>query len=177
MDFRLVRSSPRLVLVFVVAQMLFAIVPPPASAAEVCWKMLVNDYWADRRLDRPYSVSCFREAIDKLPPDVREYSDAQDELRRALALAVRDRYDRGDDPPEGLTPQPAPTAETAPPDESAPRGFFEETLDRVAPKNADAVPVQVLVLGALALILIGSSVVSRLKEYLQARRAAHARTT
>lgn len=160
----------RMLLTSLVVQALLAVAPPSAPAAEVCWKVLVNDYWADGRLDRTYSVSCFREAIGKLPPDVREYSDAQDDLRRALAATVRDRYDRTDDVPE--TPRPEPSA--APLDGKPPAGIFDEALDRVAPKNAESVPVQVIVLGALVLLLLGSAGVSRLNAYLQTRRSAAA---
>lgn len=156
----------RVLLATLVVQALLAALPSPASAAEVCWKVLVNDYWADGRLDRTYSVSCFRDAIDNLPPDVREYSDASDDLRRALAGAVRERTDVDRRAPEPASPEPAPL------DDKAPKGFFEETIDRVGPKNADSIPVQVLVLASLALVLLGSAGVSRLNEYLQARRSA-----
>lgn len=158
----------RLLLATLAVQSVVAALPSPASAAEVCWKVLVNDYWADGRLDRTYSVSCFREAIDKLPPDVRHYSDAGDDLRRALAGAVRERTDV-----TGATRAPASsTPEPAPLDDQAPKGFFEETIDRVGPKNADSVPVQVLVLASIALVLLASAGASRLHEYLQGRRSA-----
>jgi hypothetical protein len=156
----------RVLLATLVVQVLLAALPSPAFAAEVCWKMLVNDYWADGRLDRTYSVSCFRDAIDKLPPDVRQYSDASDDLRRALAGAVRERTEADRGPPEPATPGPAPL------DDKAPKGFFEESIDRVGPKNAESVPVQVLVLASLTLLLLASAGVSRLNEYLQARRSA-----
>ncbi len=30
-----------------------------------CWQELVNDYWADNRVDRPYPISCYREAMSE----------------------------------------------------------------------------------------------------------------
>ncbi len=155
----------RVLLATLAVPLLLAAPASPASASEVCWKVLVNDYWADGRLDRTYSVSCFRDAIDNLPPDVRQYSDASDDLRRALAGVVRERTEVDRGPPEPPTPEPAPL------DDRAPKGFFEETIDRVGPKNADSVPVQVLVLASLALVLLASAGASRLNEYLQTRRS------
>ena len=155
----------RVLLATLVVPVLLAALASPASAGEVCWKVLVNDYWSDGRLDRTYSVSCFRDAIDNLPPDVRQYSDAGDDLRRALAGVVRERTEVDRGPPEPATPEPAPL------DDRAPKGFFEETIDRAGPKNADSVPVQVLVLASLALVLLASAGASRLNEYLQTRRS------
>jgi hypothetical protein len=160
----LTRTLVRLLLITLVLQTSFAIVPAAAPAAEECWKTLVNDYWADGRLDRTYRTSCYRDAIGKLPPDVQHYSDAQDDLRRALAGAIRDRYE-GD-----AGARDSSTTQAAPVDEEAPRGFFEEAIDKFGPKNADSIPVQVLVLASIALLLLGSAGVSRLNAYVHARR-------
>ncbi len=84
----------RLTLLTILLAGLVALVPGTASAA-TCWKELVNDYWADNRVDSSYPISCYREAMEKLPRDVQEYSDAQDDLRRALLLAIRDERDSG----------------------------------------------------------------------------------
>jgi hypothetical protein len=161
----LTRTLTRLLLVTLVVQTMFAIAPGAAPAAEECWKTLVNDYWADGRLDRTYRTSCYRDAMEKLPPDVQQYSDAQDDLRRALAGAIRDRYE-GD----GGGASDSSRVDAAPVDEEAPKGFFEETIDTFGPKNAGSIPVQVLVLGSIALLLLGSAGVSRLNAYVHARR-------
>jgi len=84
----------RLLLTTLFLAVIFGTVPSVASAAD-CWKELVNDYWADNRVDRTYPISCYREAMEKLPRDVQEYSDAQDDLRRALLLAIQDQRDSG----------------------------------------------------------------------------------
>ncbi len=90
---------------------------------------------------------------------MQEYSDAPDDLRRALLAAIQD--DRKTDDAEA-----APTTEAAPPpveDGAAPRGAACQALEKLGPKNADSIPVQLLVLGALALLLVGAAGVSYLR--------------
>jgi hypothetical protein len=156
----------RLTLLTILLAGLVALVPGTASAA-TCWKELVNDYWADNRVDSSYPISCYREAMEKLPQDVQEYSDAQDDLRRALLLAIRDERDSGgsefDEGDQSAVP-------SGTDDEGGPKGFFSEVLDKLGPKNADSIPVPLLVLGSIALLLMGAAGVSYLARYLQARR-------
>lgn len=144
----------------------------PASAAAAdpnCWKELVNDYWADNRVDKIYDVSCYREAMAKLPRDVQEYSDAQDDLRRALLDAIRDERstsgfrDRSED--EGNTVAAGPGG-----DDQGGGGFFREVLDKLGPKNAESVPVPLLVLASIAILLLGAAGVSYGARWLQTRR-------
>jgi hypothetical protein len=56
----------------------------PAPAAAPCWKQVVQDYYDNYRVDDTYPVSCYRKAIEELPTDVEQYSNAADEIRRAL---------------------------------------------------------------------------------------------
>ena len=165
-----VRHGRRLVLTALFVASLFAIAPGSASAAS-CWRELVNDYWADNRVDNTYPISCYREAMEKLPRDVQEYSDAQDDLRRALLVAIRDERDSGTavwtggggkgDPPTA----PPPTAE----DDASSGGIFEEVFQKLGPKNAESIPVPLLVLASIALLLMGAAGVSYAARYYQAR--------
>ena len=62
----------------------------PASAhaaGVVCEKAVVQDWSDNGRIDGSYPLSCYREAIDDMPPDMRNYSDAPTEIERALAVA------------------------------------------------------------------------------------------
>jgi hypothetical protein len=157
----------RLTLLTILLAGLVALVPATASAAS-CWQELVNDYWADNRVDRTYPISCYREAMEKLPDDVQAYSDAQDDLRRALLAAIRDERDSGGstwDPDQSGVPPTGPGD-----DDGGSKGFFSEVLDKLGPKNADSIPVPLLVLGSIALLLMGAAGVSYLARYLQARR-------
>lgn len=71
----------------VAAAALAALVVRPAHAAQPCWQAVVSD-WSDGRIDRTYSVDCYREALQRLPQDVRLYSSAEGDIRQALAAAV-----------------------------------------------------------------------------------------
>ena len=153
-----------------------------ATAAAPCWKQLVNDYWTDERVDRLYPISCYREAMEHLPPDVVNYSDARDEIRRALLSAIREQRDRGgftseepepDDEGSGGGPGGGGggTTPRGPIDEDeGSRGAFGELLNKLGPKNADSVPLPLLVLGSIALLLFGAAGASYLARWLQARR-------
>ena len=162
------KLAPTFLLVFILALLALA-VPSTAVAANPCWKELVNDYWADNRVDKIYDISCYREAMAKLPRDVQEYSDAQDDLRRALLEAIRDDRSNGGfgDSTEEDRSAAAPVG-----DDDGGGGFFREVLDKLGPKNADSVPVPLLVLAMIALLLLGAAGASYATRWYQARRVA-----
>jgi hypothetical protein len=64
---------------------------PPKQAAGAaspsCAKAVVRD-WSDGRIDRDYSVSCYRAALKSLPADLRVYSSAPDDIRQALSVRI-----------------------------------------------------------------------------------------
>lgn len=152
-----------------------------ATAATPCWKRLVND-WYDGRIDRAYPVACYRQAIRNLPEDVRAYSDARDDITRALNAALR----RGgvSAPDDVIEPAPRPAnggtteeTETEPAEttdggsEAAPPGSGGDDdgiLDVFKPSNADSIPLPLLILAGLALFLLalagGGFVTRRIQE-------------
>lgn len=64
------------------------VLPPPASAAPSCEKRLLADWLDDGSIDGVYRLQCYEAAIEAMPNDVRDYSDATDAIRRSLAAAV-----------------------------------------------------------------------------------------
>jgi hypothetical protein len=163
---RMAKLAPSLLLTIVLALGALA-APGTAHAANPCWKELVNDYWADNRVDKIYDISCYREAMEKLPRDVQEYSDAQDDLRRALLLAIRDNRSNGG---FGDSNDEDRTAAAPVEDEGGGGGFFREVLDKLGPKNADSVPVPLLVLASIAILLLGAAGASYGVRWYQVRR-------
>ena len=74
----------RIVLVLATFAAAAAVVVPPGSAATPCWQLLVDD-WADGAISNLYPISCYRQALQNMPEDVRLYSNASDDINRALA--------------------------------------------------------------------------------------------
>jgi hypothetical protein len=69
-----------------------------AGATTSCASRVLSD-WSDGRIDNTYSVACYRQALAKLPEDVRVYSTAQTDITRALqarlAAAAATNSDHG----------------------------------------------------------------------------------
>jgi hypothetical protein len=184
------RALTTLTLLAVVAST--AVLASPAAAATPCWKRLVND-WYDGRIDKTYSVACYRAAIKNLPDDVDAYSDARDDIERALSRAIRNKKNvKGSDP---VPPQPAngggvagetsttrddppPTATNGGPEDETPEATGGPTddgddggiLSFVKPSNADSIPLPLLVLAGLALLLLALAAGGFVTRRIQARR-------
>ena len=58
-----------------------------AHAQAPCWKSVTAD-WSAGRLGPDYRVACYQAALAHLPEDVRIYSSAQDDIRRAMLAAI-----------------------------------------------------------------------------------------
>ena len=50
---------------------------------------MLSDWYADGRIDRAYRLECYQVAVESLPSDLRDYTNAQEEIERALQSAVR----------------------------------------------------------------------------------------
>lgn len=57
------------------------------QAATGCASSLLQD-WRDGRIDGTYPVSCYRAALDQMPEDVRIYSSAESDIKRALLARI-----------------------------------------------------------------------------------------
>jgi hypothetical protein len=60
------------------------------QAERACGKAVLSD-WADGRIDRAYPDPCYQAAIEAMPEDMRAYSTAKDDIRRALYSHRDDR--------------------------------------------------------------------------------------
>ena len=55
----------------------------PGVCGKPCWELVMDD-WADNAsIDRPFSVTCLQQALDRAPEDIRAYSDIEDQIRQA----------------------------------------------------------------------------------------------
>lgn len=131
-----------------------------ADAKTACWKQVIEDWYDDGRLDQTYSPRCLNEARRHLPDDLEQYSSLDDEIMRARRAGGRTLAGRG-----GTTAQPSgPTVEPG-------DGLFREAFSKTNPRNADSLPLPLLILAALALLLIAAGAAGLVSRKLRARRA------
>lgn len=61
--------------------------PADAAPAPACWQQVLRD-WSAGAIARSHPVGCLREALRRMPEDMRLYSTAGDDISRALASRV-----------------------------------------------------------------------------------------
>jgi hypothetical protein len=159
---------------------------PAAAATKPCWKRLIND-WFDGRIDNVYPVKCYRAAIKHLPDDVESYSDAREDIERALLSAIRKSggtLGPNDPVPPQKNSRPPRTGTNETSTEPGGTGDGDATalpsggndpgddgvLGAVKPANADSVPIPLLVLAGLALVLLAAASAGFAARRIQARR-------
>ncbi len=90
------RRASLLALVVVAGFAFAALASAPAMAKQKsCAEQIVDDWYDNQRVDKQYPIHCYREAIDGLPIDIKDYSDAQDAILRALAYRQANENDPG----------------------------------------------------------------------------------
>jgi hypothetical protein len=156
------------VLALVLATLAFGAGAGTASAKKApCWKTLLND-WYDGRIDGTYSVRCYHQAIDHLPQDLQDYSQAHDDLNRALQNAILGLGDKGGPlGPDTMLPPSKRGLQSSKKDES----FFERLANKLGPGNATSIPLPLLILAGVGLLLVAAAGASVAARRIQARRA------
>jgi hypothetical protein len=134
----------------------FAAFSQPAGAAVPCWKKLMND-WYSPPISSTYPIPCYHDAIKHLPLDVREYSNARDDIERALAQAIANHNGKNVTTTIGTTTETFKPGAAPPPPTTTPkkkRNPFSNAIRHVTPGGADAFPLPLLILGLLAILLV-----------------------
>jgi cobalamin biosynthesis Mg chelatase CobN len=148
---------------------------PAVAKANSCADQVIADWYDDGRIGKIYPLHCYTEAIAKLPPDVLDYSNAKEEIGRALEFAKQGKPDPGgSDPSPGSTTttststtstQPSTTKSTTTKTTttkttSTPTTVDTDTTSTVVPatdtSGPSSVPVPLLVLGGLAVLLLAA---------------------
>lgn len=160
---------------------LTALASAPGGDAKTCSDKVIDaivaDWYKDGRVDQVYALACYREAIRSLPVDVLVYSNAEEDILRALAYARQGKPDPG---PAGGAVDPTPEDPTTPTDTTPTTGTgtgtdttdptdttTEETVDTSGPSS---IPIPLLILGGLALLLLAAGGAGYLSRRAQARR-------
>jgi hypothetical protein len=182
---------PRLLFVAVLAALALSVSSTPASAkGPACWARVIADWYDNGRMDHDYPISCYQQALQHLPQDIREYADAQDVIGRALTAAIArrgqsvhtsstptttDKNGKGGGAivvnPGGGDGGPGPTAVAPTGDNgSGGKSLFAKAFDRLGPGNANSIPIPLIVLGSLALLLLAAGAAGMVARRLQERQ-------
>jgi cobalamin biosynthesis Mg chelatase CobN len=148
-----------------------------STSTASCADLVIADWYDDGKVGKIYPLPCYRAAIKKLPPDVRQYSNAKEEITRALAFARQGKQDPGGNvtTTTATTPttptssvattstQETTTAKTTTAKTTTAKTETTPTIDTatLATTTTDtsgpsSVPVPLLVLGGLAVILLAA---------------------
>src|SRR5947209_19495042 len=74
--------------VLILALAASSLVGAPSATAANCGTSVLKD-WADGKLDRAYPVRCYQAALDAMPEDMRSYTSAPGDIKRALLARLR----------------------------------------------------------------------------------------
>ena len=162
----------RLGLLLIALVMVSTVGSKPAMAkAKSCADQVIADWYDDGRVGKIYPLHCYTEAIAKLPPDVLDYSNAKEEIGRALAFAKQGKPDPGgSDPSPGSTGRRRPSTNDHEDDDrhrhdrrrrptTPTTTDTDTTATVVSPTDTSgpsSVPVPLLVLGGLAVLLLAA---------------------
>jgi hypothetical protein len=168
------------VLVAVLAVLALGVAAQPAVAKTPCWKQVIDD-WHDHngRITGTYALHCYREAIAHVPEDLRVYTGIVEDIQSARQQASRDVVRR----PTAFNPN-APNsrnnsgsnsetetnaAKKRAADEPH-RAVFKQAFDKLGSRNADSVPLPLLILAGLSLLLIAAGGAGLLSRRLRTRK-------
>src|SRR5205823_10956308 len=82
---RRMRSTPFVACVLALSLAL-GVAAAPSAAAAPCWQRVIADWSKDTSIDGRYPASCYRQAMQNAPTDLKIYSTLENDLQRALAF-------------------------------------------------------------------------------------------
>ena len=152
---------------------------PAAAAKKSCGDAVIADWYGDGRVDKVFPLPCYQQAIRSLPVDVLDYSNAKEDILRALAFARKGEKDPGavgrepdDGERDGEPERPGrPARVTERPEPSGRRRRDgTDASGAVDTSGPSSVPLPLLILGGLALLLLAAGGVGYLSRRSQSRR-------
>jgi hypothetical protein len=159
-----------------------------AASLSSCGNRVINDWYDNGRIDHTYPIACYRDALNHLPEDVKQYADAHDVITQAMAAAIavqqkNTRKSGGTDTTSTDTTETStnssgpgvPPSDNNPPPGSDPASshhdpIFKNALNKLGPNNANSIPLPLVVLGSLALLLLAAGAAGVVARKLQERR-------
>jgi hypothetical protein len=111
------------------------------AAATPCSEAILADWLDNSRIDHVYDLPCYEAAVDAIPDDLRDYTDAADVIARAFQNASGRQLETRT--PQGRRSEDLPTT-------------VVPTVSAVSASSPSSVPVPLFVLGSLALALLAA---------------------
>jgi len=148
---------------------------PTASAAsrKSCGEQVVEDWFSNHGVIRKiYPLHCYRDAINSLETDLRVYSGAEEDIRRAMLYAQQNRPDPGPEGGPGTDSGPGPPPGSGPgsgPGSDPTAGAGSEPA--VTTAGPSAIPIPVIALAGVAGLLLVLGAAGYLTRRTAARRA------
>jgi len=145
----------------------------PAAAKTPCWKQVVQDWFEDSTIDRTYPRHCYSDALKNVPNDVKDYSSFEEDIQSALQRVNRARTlastgSGTPTQPEKLTQRPGSANEV----QAKPQPeYFKQAFDKLGPREADSMPVPLMIMAGLALLLVAAGAGGLITRRFRARRA------
>jgi hypothetical protein len=161
---------------------------PAASAAPAatqqattsCWKAVVNDWLQNGTVKGTYPIPCYTQAQQRLSqyPDIKQYSSAIDDIKRAQQEAIYKQSHGGDTTTTGGSSggSGGPSGGShndgggSTPGGNSGGGLFHRIAKDIGPSNAQSIPLPLLVLGGLGVLLLLTAAATWLTRRFQARR-------
>jgi hypothetical protein len=177
---------------FVAVPVASAVPAATQKATSTCWLKVVNDWLAHGSVTGYYAIPCYTQAVQHLSqyPDIKQYSSAIDDIKRALLTAIRQERGNG-----GQGGSSGPTGSsggggggggsiggggggtTGGGGAAAGGGLLHRLAAHIGPGNAQSIPLPLLVLGGLAVLLLLTAAATWLTRRMQARRITPAPAT
>jgi uncharacterized membrane protein YgcG len=143
--------------------------PVAAAKQKNCARAVIDDWFPDNRVDKIYPRHCYREAIKALPVDVRGYSNAEEDILRALTYAKRGKPDPGDKGSSGASGASG-SGGSGPGSIGGGGTSAAGGTPGVDTSGPSSVPIPLLVLAGLATLLLGLGAAGYLTRRMAARR-------
>ena len=157
-------------LVAALAALALGAAAPPAAAKTPCSRQIIEDWHDNGRIDQTYPLHCYREAIARVPEDLRVYTGIVEEIQAARQQASRTNVRR----PTAVNPTAITKgiASAKKHTASAPKpALFKQSLDKLGSRDVDTVPLPLLILAGLAMLLIAAGGAGLVSRRLRARKA------
>ena len=144
----------------------------PAAAKTPCWKQVVQDWFEDSTIDRTYPRSCYSDALRNVPNDVKDYSSFEEDIQSALQRVARANRSLSGTGSGASTQPEKPAQRLGTADEAKPQPeYFKEAFDKLGPREADSMPVPLMIMAGLALLLVAAGAGGLITRHFRARRA------